>query len=211
MGGEHMLETSHLQTIETKIVTIRGQQVMLDRDLAGLYKIKPYRLREKVKRNLKRFPAKNMFQLNQDDVDILVSQNAIPSKKQLGGSLPYVFTEFGCYALSAVLNTDFGIAVNQMIIEAFVNLKHHVQDNPNYALLNERIKRLETETKLFNAKADTTHAEMAALKAERKIDLNVQNMEINDLSEKMTELLKEFNKFRDTHIVIKKDDGIGKG
>ena len=78
-------------------------------------------------------------------------------------------------------------------------------------LTHERLKRLEAETKLFNAKAETIHAEMIALKSDHKIDLNVQNMEINDLNEKMTELLTQFNKFRDSSIIIKKDDGIGKG
>ena len=83
--------------------------------------------------------------------------------------------------------------------------------NPNYELLKEQILRLQAETKLFNAKTETIHAEMAALKADHKIDLNVQNMEINDLNEKVTELLTQFNKFRDASIIIKKDDGIGKG
>ena len=71
--------------------------------------------------------------------------------------------------------------------------------------------RLQSDTKLFNAKVETIHAEMLALKKDHKIDLNVQNMEINELNEKVTELLTEFNKFRDSSIIIKKDDGIGKG
>ena len=90
-------------------------------------------------------------------------------------------------------------------------MKNQIQSNPNYELLNERLKRLEAETKLFNAKAETIHAEMLALKSDHKIDINVQNMEINDVTEKMTELLQQFNKFRDSSIVIKKDDSIGKG
>ena len=96
------------------------------------------------------------------------------------------------------------------IIDAFVALTLNYQ-HPNYELLKEQILRLQSETKLFNAKAETIHAEMLALKKDHTIDLNVQNMEINDLNEKMTELLTEFNKFRDSSIIIKKDDGIGKG
>ena len=96
------------------------------------------------------------------------------------------------------------------IIDAFVALTLNYQ-HPNYELLKEQILRLQSETKLFNAKAETIHAEMLALKKDHTIDLNVQNMEINDFNEKMTELLTEFNKFRDSSIIIKKDDGIGKG
>jgi hypothetical protein len=83
------------QNIKNKIYTIRGVQVMLDRDLAELYGVKPIRLREQVKRNIKRFPEDFMLQLNDEEIDFMVSQNAIPSKQHLGGSKPFVFTEEG--------------------------------------------------------------------------------------------------------------------
>ena len=79
--------------INDKIFTIRGIAVMLDKDLAELYGVKPIRLREQVKRNIKRFPEDFMFQLDDDEIDFMVSQNAIPSRQHLGGSKPYVFTE----------------------------------------------------------------------------------------------------------------------
>lgn len=81
--------------IKDKIHTIRNQQVMLDRDLAELYGVKPIRLREQVKRNIDRFPDDFIFQLNEKEVDFMVSHFAIPSKQHLGGSLPYAFTEQG--------------------------------------------------------------------------------------------------------------------
>ena len=64
--------------LRKKIHTLRGEQVMLDRDLADLYGVKAIRLREQVKRNIKRFPEDFMFQLTEAEVDLLVSQNAIP-------------------------------------------------------------------------------------------------------------------------------------
>ncbi len=76
--------------LRSKIRTLRGVQVMLDRDLAALYGVKAIRLREQVKRNIIRFPEDFMFQLKEIEVDLLVSQNAIPSRKHLGGALPYV-------------------------------------------------------------------------------------------------------------------------
>ncbi len=89
------LETIDKQNLQDKIHTIRGFQVMLDRDLAALYGVKPIRLREQVKRNKDRFPVDFMFQLSESEVELMVSQNAIPSKQHLGGSLPLVFTEQG--------------------------------------------------------------------------------------------------------------------
>jgi len=210
LGRGKMENNNQIQIIESKIFTIRGQQVMLDRDLAELYQVNTKRLNEQVKRNIDRFPKKFMFQLTKEEFEILKSQFATSS---WGGvrKLPFVFTEHGCLQASNVLNSTIAKKMSVFIIDAFVTMKNQIQSNPNYELLNERLKRLEAETKLFNAKAETIHAEMLALKSDHKIDINVQNMEINDLNEKMTELLTEFNKFRDSSIIIKKNDGIGTG
>ena len=75
---------------------------MLDKDIALLYEVKPIRLREQVKRNKERFPDDFMFQLTDNEVDFMVSQNAIPSKHHLGGALPYVFTEQGVATPSTI-------------------------------------------------------------------------------------------------------------
>ncbi|MBD3726920.1 MAG: ORF6N domain-containing protein [Moraxella osloensis] len=79
-----MLETLDENAIKSKIYTLRNVQVMLDRDLAELYQVKAIRLREQVKRNPSRFPDDFMFQLTPEEVESMVSQNAIPSKKHLG-------------------------------------------------------------------------------------------------------------------------------
>ncbi|RLA72710.1 MAG: hypothetical protein DRG30_07110 [Epsilonproteobacteria bacterium] len=73
--------------IENRIFTLRGMQVMLDRDLADIYGIKSIRLREQTKRNIDRFPDDFMFQLTNNEVDFMVSQNVIPSRQHLGASL----------------------------------------------------------------------------------------------------------------------------
>src|ERR1700721_1513743 len=90
------------EIIISKIYLIRGQKVMIDRDLAELYYVEPRRLREQVKRNINRFPANFMFQITAEEVELMVSQNAIPSKQHLGGYLPYVFTEHGVLMLANV-------------------------------------------------------------------------------------------------------------
>jgi hypothetical protein len=201
-----MENNNQIQIIESKIFTIRGQQVMLDRDLAELYQVTTKRLNEQVKRNIQKFPSDFMFQLTEDEWESLRSQFATLNTKrgQHRKYLPYVFTEIGCNTVSGILNSDVANARSIFIHRAFVAMKNQIFSNPNYELLREQILRLQAETKLINA-------EMLALKKDHKIDLNVQNMEINDLNEKVTELLTEFNKFRDSSIIIKKDDGIGEG
>ncbi|HPJ43821.1 MAG TPA: ORF6N domain-containing protein [Spirochaetota bacterium] len=111
------------EIISSKIYLIRDKKVMLDRDLAGLYDIKAIRLREQVKRNLERFPENFMFQLSEKEVDILVSQNAIPSRKHLGGYLPYAFTEHGILMLANVIKSERAIKMSIRIIEIFVRMR----------------------------------------------------------------------------------------
>ena len=117
--------------IKDKIYTIRGVQMILDRDLGGLYDLKPFRLREQVKRNIERFPKDFMFQLNEEEIDYMVSQNAIPSKKHLGGYLPYAFTEQGVAMLSSVLKNKKAVEINIKIIRAFVAMRHFLIKNAN--------------------------------------------------------------------------------
>ncbi|HSW53870.1 MAG TPA: ORF6N domain-containing protein [Ignavibacteriaceae bacterium] len=128
------------KAIQQKIYTIRDVQVMLDRDLAKLYQVKAIRLREQVKRNHKRFPIDFMFQLTKDEVDFMVSQNAIPSKKHLGGYLPYVFTEQGVANLSSVLKSERAIETNINIMRAFVAMRKFIINN---AQLFQRIDTVE--------------------------------------------------------------------
>jgi hypothetical protein len=129
-----------VELIEKKILLIRGEKVMLDKDLAVLYEVKPIRLREQVKRNLNRFPEDFMFQLNDQEIDFMVSQNAIPSRKHLGGYNPYVFTEQGVAMLATVLNSERAIHVNIEIMRAFVKLRQMLASN---AELSRRLEALE--------------------------------------------------------------------
>jgi len=84
-----MAEVPVIGEITKHIYTLRGEHVMLDRDLAALYEVKPIRLREQVKRNKERFPSDFMFRLTEEEATLMVSQNAIPSMQYFGGSLPY--------------------------------------------------------------------------------------------------------------------------
>ena len=127
-------------SIKDKIYTIRNMQVMLDRDLAELYGVKSIRLREQVKRNMERFPSDFMFQLDENEIAFMVSQNAIPSKQHLGGSYPYVFTEQGVSMLSAILRSEVAVNVSIKIIRAFVEMRKLISQN---VALFERFERIE--------------------------------------------------------------------
>lgn len=127
--------------IRSRIYFIRGQEVMLDYDLASLYGVETKRLNERVKRNIKRFPESFRFQLNQEEYDNLRSQNAT-SSDEYGGRryLPYAFTEQGIAMLSAILRTDVAIDMSIRIMESFVEMRRFIASN---ALLLEKITAVE--------------------------------------------------------------------
>ena len=137
--------------IQNMIYSVRGKQVMVDSDLAELYKVTTGRLNEQVKRNLNRFPSQFMFQLSDDEYKSLISQNAI-SKKGRGGrrTLPYVFTEQGIAMLSAVLKSDIAVDVSIKIMDAFVKMRNFLLSNREIFARLDRIelKQLETDKKL---------------------------------------------------------------
>ncbi len=85
-----------LELIQNKIHEIRGQRVMLDFDLAEMYNVETRALKQAVKRNIDRFPNDFMFELNEKEIENLVSQSVIPSKSKLGGAKPFAFTEQAC-------------------------------------------------------------------------------------------------------------------
>lgn len=122
--------------IRSMIYTIRGQQVMLDADLAEIYGYEVKRLNEQVKRNIKRFPEDFMFQLTRDEVELVKSQIATSRENGLfagqdGGrrKLPYAFTEGGIYALAGILRNDLAIAQHIVVIRTFLEMKKILSNN----------------------------------------------------------------------------------
>jgi hypothetical protein len=122
MTKKDLLITIPDEVVMDKIYVIRGKKVMLDRDLAVLFDVMAIRLREQVKRNIEKFPLHFMFQLTNKEVEIMVSQNAIPSKQHLGGALPYVFTEHGVLQLANVLKSSRATQMSIKIIEVFIKM-----------------------------------------------------------------------------------------
>lgn len=134
------------QKILNRIHVIRGQKVMLDRDLAEMYGVETRRLNEQVKRNSKRFPKDFMFTLNQKEFDNLMSQFATSSLSGWGGTrkLPNAFTEQGVAMLSSILNSDTAIEVNIRIIRVFTRLREYALTHKDILL---QLAQLEKEVK----------------------------------------------------------------
>jgi len=129
-----MTTTVPIESIVSKIVFIRDEKVMLDRDLAKLYGVETGALNRAVKRNTERFPEDFMFQVTGEEAEVLRCQTGI-SKPGRGGRryLPYVFTEQGVAMLSSVLNSKRAIDVNIAIMRAFVQLRKMIASNTKLA------------------------------------------------------------------------------
>ena len=128
--------------IENKIYLIRGYKVMLSTDLAKLYVVPVKRLNEQVKRNVKRFPLDFMFQLSDEEREILKSQFATSSWGGARRANPYAFTEQGVAMLSSVLNSERAIQVNIAIMRAFVKLREILSTHKELAY---KLKELENK------------------------------------------------------------------
>lgn len=129
-----------IETIISRILVIRNQRVILDKDLALLYGVETRVLKQAVKRNIKRFPSDFMFTLNNKEINKLVSQNVIPSKSYLGGAKPFVFTEQGVAMLSSVLNSERAIEINILIMRAFVKLREIISSHKK---VEQKLKDIE--------------------------------------------------------------------
>ncbi len=126
LSSKHYQQSKGTEQIENRIFVLRGVKIILDRDIAVIYGVKPIALRQQVKRNMERFPVDFMFQLDQQEIDQLVSQNVIPSRKNLGGACPYAFTEQGVAMLSSVLKSRRAVLANIEIMRTFSKLRDMV-------------------------------------------------------------------------------------
>ena len=113
-----------VERVESRILSIGGQKVIIDSDLAELYGVTTKRLNEQVKRNIGRFPDDFMFQLSDDETEFLRSQIATSNKGRGGRRYnPYAFTEHGAIMAASVLNSKRAVAVSIFVVRAFVKLR----------------------------------------------------------------------------------------
>ncbi len=135
--GEKVIETQQvtaivpLHQIQSMIFSIRGVQVMIDRDLADVYGVENKRLNEQVKRNIERFPEAFRFQLSDSEKAELVANCDRFDSLKHASTNPYAFTEQGVSMLSAVLRSETAIKVSIQIIKAFVETRRFIQGSAN--------------------------------------------------------------------------------
>jgi phage regulator Rha-like protein len=129
------------EKIIDKIHLIRGQKVMIDRDLAELYGVETRRLKEQVNRNPDRFPGHYMFELTAEEYEILRSQNATLRHGAHSKYLPYVFTEHGVLMLANVLKSKRAIEMSLKIIDVFVKLREMLLTHKDILLKLEQMEK----------------------------------------------------------------------
>ena len=136
--------------VEGRILTIRGQQVIIDRDLAGFYGVETKTLNQAVKRNLERFPMYYRFQLTKEETDEVVTNCDHLTVLKYSPNRAYAFTERGVAMLSAVLHSPKAVKVSIRIMDAFVAMRHFLVSNAQVFQRLDRIelKQLETDHKI---------------------------------------------------------------
>jgi len=132
------------EVIINKIYVIRGQKVMLDRDLAELYDVQTRRLKEQVRRNISRFPEEFMFELTKEELEEWRTEYASANRDVMGIRIaPFVFTEHGILMLSSILSSEKAVQMNIQIIKTFVQLRRIAN---NYEGLMDKIQQMESQT-----------------------------------------------------------------
>jgi hypothetical protein len=129
------------ERIAQSILCLRGQKVLIDYVLAYLYGIETRALKQAVRRNRDRFPTDFMFELSAKEVEAVVSQFVIPTRRKFGGAKLMVFTEQGVAMLSSGLNSERAVKVNIAIVPAFVKLRETLETNRQLARKFEELQR----------------------------------------------------------------------
>lgn len=166
-----------LHQIQNKIYEIRGQKVMLDRDLAEVYGVETRVLNQAVKRNIERFPSDFMFQLTNVEFQNWKSQIVITNSMNMSlRNRPYAFTELGVAMLSSVLNSKTAIQINMGIMRAFVSIRHALSNKPV-----AKIEELHTELKELKAYIDEVFTDQNDINEDTRMQLELINESLAEL------------------------------
>ncbi len=174
---EEQVELMTIDNIYNRVYVIRGQQVMLDCDLAEIYGYEVKRLNEQVKRNIARFPEDFMFQLSREETEFVKSQIATSRNNnffegQEGGrrKLPYAFTEQGIYMLATVLRGELAEQQSIFIMRVFCEMRHYIKQNQQFVTQSEMC--------LVTAKVSDTSVQVASLSdRQKKTEQDVHNIQ----------------------------------
>ena len=162
-----------VKNIGSLVYNLRGQQVMLDADLAAIYGYEVKNLNRQVRRNIDRFPEDFMFQITKDEIEELRCQNATANINPMSRSLPYVFTEQGIYMLATILKNEMAVQQSIVIMRAFKNMRHYLTENRQLAS-KEDLRRIELSLGAYKIETDKSISEI-----EKRID-DLNNNFISD-------------------------------
>jgi hypothetical protein len=176
------LPTIKDQSISSLIYLIRSEKVMLDFHLAALYAVETRTLKQTVRRNINRFPEDFMFVLTDEEINWMVSQKLIQSKKIFGGARPFAFTEQGVAMLSSVLNSKWAISVNIKIIRVFTRMRTMIESHKEILRKLEQLEKKDLEldekvTLIFEylKELEQTKQEETEFKQRKRIGFKINN------------------------------------
>lgn len=181
---DNELSVVNANNISSKIYTIRGQQVMLDADLAQLYGYEVKQLNQQVKRNINRFPEDFMFQLTKDEIPLQFLKSQIVTLNDKGDKrgmhikkMPFAFTEQGVYMLATVLKGELAEQQSIFLMRAFREMKNYIQQNQQLATKSE-VEHLTQHVMLLTNKQNQTDEKIIDM--QQSIDILSQNFTDGD-------------------------------
>ena len=177
-----MVENTELMTVDNicnRVYVIRGQQVMLDYDLAEIYGYEVKRLNEQVKRNITRFPEDFMFQLTKDEIPEDFSKSQFATLNENGNrrgtnikKLPYAFTEQGIYMLATVLRGELAEQQSIFIMRTFREMRHYIRQNQQFVT--------QSEMHLVSARVSEISVQMSNMAdRQKKAEQDIQGIQKN--------------------------------
>jgi len=190
---------NEIAVIQRKIYEIRGQKVILDRDLAALYQVETRVLNQAVKRNIDRFPEDFMFQLTKEEWQNISSQIVTTSdsrsqivmtspRKRPLAALPYAFTEHGVVMLASLLRSEIAITMSVQITRAFVAMRQALvaltETEAKVELLNEKIERLNLYIEEVMHDQNDVNEMQRAINEETAMQLELINQSLAELQTK---------------------------
>lgn len=172
-----MKDKDELLVIQSKIYEIRGQKVMLDRDLAEMYGVLTKVLNQAVKRNPDRFPEDFMFQLTNEETQNWKSQIVTTNSIKMGVRRnPYAFTELGVVMLSSVLNSKTAIQINMSIMRAFVAIRHIAFTPPK-----DELQELQNDVRQLKEYIEDVFTDYNDINEDTRIQLELINKTLAEL------------------------------
>ena len=218
-----MEDTKELITtddIRSKVYIIRGQQVMLDKDLAEIYGYEVKRLNEQVKRNISRFPEDFMFQLNREEIPEGFSKSqfaTLNEKSNRQGSnikkMPFAFTEQGIYMLATVLRGELAEQQSIFIMRTFREMRHYIKQNQQFVtrsemeLLSSKVTEISVQTTGLIDKQKQTDQNFVIYKGQ-KLEADIAYIEIYQQANKSIYVVDDYMNAKSLQHLSQKADGV---